>query len=62
MKLNDSAELICSGILIIAIIIIEDFYLNMCIILIIVITTNTIIKYLIFSTCDSDSYIISKCP
>lgn len=34
----------------------------MCIILIIVITTNTIIKYLIFSSCDSDNYIISKCP
>lgn len=62
MKLNDSADLICSGILIIVIIIIEGFYLKMCIILIIVITTNTIIKYLIFSSCNSDRYIISKCP
>lgn len=47
---------------IIVIIIMEGFYLNICIILIIDITTKTIMKYLIFPSCDSDGYIISKCP
>lgn len=52
-------QLICSGIRIIVVIIItEDVYLNTCTSLIIVITNNTVIKYLIFVSLDSDSYII----